>query len=266
VKTYYRVAMLFFCASLAAGPHRSEGGAWTIKRHHWQIFNTTTFSVASTAFGPRGRPSGPTKFRKYLLQNTIEYGLTDFLTLFATPDVVIASAQSGSAPAINDHGSSVEAGARILLSNRIGNLSLQSSYKAAGAFDLSDSNNQVPAREVELRLLYGTGFKVLGADGFADAQVAERWISRQRPNETPVDLTAGIWVRPDTMVMAQSFNIVSGGDAKPPFTYYRSHKVQLSLVERLTRHWLIQLGAFMSPAGQNALDERGISVVLWTQR
>jgi hypothetical protein len=28
----------------------------------------------------------------------------------------------------------------------------------------------------------------------------------------------------------------------------------------------LQLGAFVSPAGQNALDEKGLSLVLWTQR
>ena len=67
-------------------------------------------------------------------------------------------------------------------------------------------------------------------------------------------------------VGAEPGSIVSGGGAKPPFGYYRSHKVQLSLVERLSRHWLVQIGGFVSPAGQNALDEKGISVVLWTQR
>jgi hypothetical protein len=259
-------AIACFAAIWTLAPNEASAGAWTLKRHQWQTFNATTFSTASTSFTSSGRAPVLTKFRKYLVQNTLEYGLTDSITLFATPDFVVASAQSGSSTPIKARGTSVEAGARTLLSARIGELSLQSSYKAAGAFDLSNSNNQVPAQQIELRLLYGTSFKLFGADGFADGQVAERWISRQRPNETPIDLTAGLWFRRDTMLMAQSFNIVSGGGAKPPFGYYRSHKVQLSLVERLSRHWLVQIGGFVSPAGQNALDEKGISVVLWTQR
>ncbi len=84
-----------------------------------------------------------------------------------------------------------------------------------------------------------------------------RWIAHPRPNETPIDLTAGLWLTKGTMLMAQSFNIVSAGDARPPYAFYRSHKIELSIVERLSRHWLLQSGVFFSPAGQNALVEKG---------
>ena len=258
--------LIAFAAGLCVlASSRATGGAWTLKRHHWQTFNATTLSMANTSFASNGHGSAPAKFRKYLVQNTIEYGLTDGITLFTTPAYVVASSQTTSSRPINAHGSSLEAGARVLLFAHIGRLSLQSSYKAAGAFDLSNSINHEPARQTELRLLYGTNFKLFGRNGFADVQVAERWISRQRPRETPIDLTAGLWFRPDTMVMAQSFNIVSGGSAALPFTYYRAHKIQLSVVERLSQHWLLQVGGFLSPAGQNSLDEKGLSVVLWTQ-
>ena len=247
--------------------NESQGvaGAWTLKKHHWQTFNSTTLSMASQSYASNGHASTPTKFQKFLVQNTVEYGLTDNVTLFATPAYVVASVQTGSTPATNARTSSVEAGARFLLFAHIGKLSLQSSYKAAGAFDLSDSVNHDPARQIELRLLYGTNFKALGDDGFVDVQFAQRWINHQRPNETPIDLTAGLWLRQNTMVMVQSFNTISGGDAIAPFTYYRSHKVGLSLVERISRHWSLQLGGFLSPGGQNALDEKGLSLVLWTQ-
>lgn len=258
------VAALSACLFLLTDG-QGVAGAWTLKKHHWQTFNSMTLSVASQSYASNGRPSTPTKFQKFLVQNTVEYGLTDNVTLFATPAYVVASAQTGSTPETNARTSSVEAGARVLLFAHIGKLSLQSSYKAAGAFDLSDSVNHDPARQIELRLLYGTNFKVLGDDGFVDVQVAERWINHQRPNETPVDLTAGLWLRQNTMVMAQSFNTISGGDAIAPFTYYRSHKVGVSLVERISRHWSLQLGGYLSPAGQNALDEKGFSLVFWTQ-
>src|SRR6185437_13550221 len=95
-----------------------------------------------------------------------------------------------------------------------------------------------------------------GRNGFFDIQAAQRWIASPRPNETPIDLTAGLWLNKRWMVMLQSFNIVSAGDAKPPYTYYRSRKLELSLVQKLSRHWALQVGAFYSPAGQNALVER----------
>jgi hypothetical protein len=240
-------------------------GAWTLEKHHWQTFNATTLSTARAIFGSRARGSRAVKFRKILAQNTFEYGLNDKVTLFATPAYV--SVLSGPLPgkATRATGSSLEVGARILLFGRMGKLSLQSSYKAAGPFDLSDSSNQSAARQVEVRLLYGTSFKFGGDDGFFDFQAAQRWISRGRPDESVFDVTAGLWLRKDTMVMAQSFNVISSGNARPPFAYYRSHKVELSLVERISRHWSLQLGGYLSPAGQNALVEKGLSLVLWTQ-
>jgi hypothetical protein len=241
----------------------AHAGAWTLKRGHWQVFTATTQSSAGMSFDGHGRAVLPTSFNKLLVQNCIEYGLTDYLTLFATPDYVMAHVRSLAAQSVRN--SSFEGGARLLLDGRIGKLSLQGSYKTAGAFDLSVSANRASGRQVELRLLYGTGFKLFGRDGFIDVQAGQRWIAAPRPDETPVDLTIGLWITRNWMLMAQSFNIVSAGDARPPYTYYRSHKFELSLVQKLSRHWSMQIGAFTSPAGQNALVERGVQVSLWTQ-
>ncbi len=67
------------------------------------------------------------------------------------------------------------------------------------------------------------------------------------------------------MLVAQSFNINHDADAAPPCGYYRSHKLELSVVNKLSRHWSMQVGMFYSPAGQNALVQKGVSVSLWTQ-
>jgi hypothetical protein len=256
-------ATALLVALLACG--KCCAGAWTLKKHHWQTFNATTLSAAGSMFGSRGHASSVLKFRKFLAQNTFEYGLNDEVTAFATPAYVSVTSQILPGKLTKATGSSLEVGARILLLGRAGKLSLQGSYKAAGPFDLSDSSNQKPARQAEVRLLYGTGFKLAGDDGFFDGQAAQRWLNRGRPDETVLDLTAGLWFRKDTMIMAQSFNVISSGAAHPPFVSYRSHKVELSLVERISRHWSLQLGGYLSPAGQNALVEKGLSLVLWTQ-
>lgn len=260
-----RLALALALCSPGLTSNEAYAAAWTLQQHHWQVFNATTVSSASATFGANGRSSTPVRFQKFLTQNTLEYGLTDNVTLFATPAYVSAEVQTNAGKTTRASGSSVEAGARILLLSHIGKLSLQSSYKTAGPFDLSNSANQRAARQVELRLLYGNNFKLFGDDGFVDIQAAQRWINRGRPDETAIDLTAGIWLRRDTMVMGQSFNIVSAGSSLPPYAYYRSHKVQLSLVERISQHWSLQAGGFLSPFGQNALVEKGVSVVLWTQ-
>ncbi|HUO90508.1 MAG TPA: hypothetical protein VMU08_15135 [Rhizomicrobium sp.] len=254
------VLLLSICC--VAGAH---AGAWTLPRGHWQNFTAATTSQADRSFDSAGRARVPAKFNKLLLQNCYEYGLTNALTLFAIPAYVIADVRTPSSALMHVQNSSVEAGARLALLAHHGRLSMQVSYKTAGAFDLSVSANHDSGRQIEFRLLYGTSFELLGRDGFVDFQVAERWINHPRPNETPVDLTAGLWLRQDTMIMVQSFNIFSGGDAVMPYSYYRTHKLELSVVERLSQHWSLQTSVFYSPAGQNALVERGISVALWTQ-
>ena len=65
--------------------------------------------------------------------------------------------------------------------------------------------------------------------------------------------------------MLQNFNVIGGGNGQPPYGYFRSHKLEVSVVQRLTRHLLVQAGAFYSPLGQNALRERGVVLALWTQ-
>jgi hypothetical protein len=254
-------ALLFLLAT--APPARA--GAWTLPAGHWQSFSAATTSQASVSFASNGAATIPTRFKKTLLQNTFEYGLTNYLTLFVTPAYVVADVATGSSPLAHADNSSIEAGARAMLFARFGKLSLQGSYKTAGAFDLSVSANHASGSQIELRLLYGTGFQIAGHDGFFDAQVAQRWIDYPRPNETPIDISVGLWLTHNTMLMAQSFNIVSAGDAAPPYTYYRTHKFELSVVEKLSHHWSLQTGVFFSPAGQNALDEKGVSIVLWTQ-
>ncbi|HEY0302362.1 MAG TPA: hypothetical protein VGC36_13540, partial [Rhizomicrobium sp.] len=251
--------------ALAASATAAQGGAWTLKQGHWQLFSTVTQSQASVSFDAQGRGIVPTKFDKLLVQNTFEYGLTGAITLFATAGYADGTIRTPFVPLTKARDTSFEGGARLALYAKGGRLSLQTSYKAAGAFDLSTSAGGAAGRQVELRLLYGTGFKLFGRDGFADVQVAQRWIEAPRPNETPLDLTVGLWLNRKIMVMAQSFNTISAGDAAARYTYYRTHKFELSVVQKLSRHWSLQTGAFYSPAGQNALVEKGVIVSLWTQ-
>jgi len=258
------VAIALPLCLLSAG--NANAGAWTLREGHWQSFSAATASQADQSFASDGAARIPTKYSKTLIQNTFEYGLTNYLTLFATPAYVSASVATPTVPLTHAENTSVEVGARLMLSaHRFGKLSLQTSFKTAGAFDLSVSANHDSGRQIELRLLYGAGFEILDRDAFFDFQIAQRWISAPRPNETPIDVTAGVWITHGTMLMVQSFNIISAGDSRPPYGHYRIHKLEFSVVEQMSQHWFLQSGMFYSPAGQNALVERGVSVVLWTQ-
>src|SRR6202012_2390057 len=90
-------------------------------------------------------------------------------------------------------------------------LSVEGTLRTAGAFNFTVSaHSQAGGRDGGLRVLYGMPFKLDDRDGFLDVEVAERWLSAPRPDESVLDITAGWWLTPSWMLMLQSFNIVSG--------------------------------------------------------
>jgi hypothetical protein len=237
-------------------------GAWTLERGQLQIFSGLTLSRAARRFGDNAVPSQQVFFAKQRLQSWMEYGLSDAVTVFMAPEYVTTQYNSG-AGLTHSKDAALEAGLRVLLSSHIGMLSLQLSGKTAGAFDLSASGEA--GRQGELRLLYGTSFKLSHRDAFIDLQAAQRWIARPRPDESALDATAGLWFTADSLLMLQSFNTFAGADAAPPYQSYRLHKLQASLVQRLTPRWALQTGYFFAPCGRNVVQERGFVATVWFQ-
>jgi protein XagA len=240
----------------------ASAGAWTLDRGHLQIITGSTMSRATRRFDDNAAPSEKIAFDKLLAQSWMEYGLTDAVTLFAAPEYILANSGSSSG-VVHARTSSVEAGLRILLLSRIGMLSVQASGKTAGAFDMSVSAGGESGRQLELRLLYGKSFRLLRRDAFIDIEAAERWIKRPRPNEVTLDATAGLWVSRRYLLLLQSFNTFSDGAALPPYEVYRLHKLQLSLVQRITPRWSFQSGYFQALAGRNIVQERGFIATIW---
>jgi hypothetical protein len=242
------------------GASPAFAGAWTLPRGDFQLILGNWTNSASKSFDDHGSPSVAIGYKKFLLQAFAEYGLTDSITLFIQPEYAIA--QTGP-PLSQAKDSAFGGGVRYRITDKIGVLSVQAMLKTAGAFNLSVSSHDASGRQAELRLLYGTDFKFWHRDGFVDFEIAERLVSGAAPNETPIDITVGLRVLPKYLVMLQSFNVVAGNDAKPPYTYYRTHKIELSVVYDWSPRFSMQSGIFLSPFGQNALQERGIATALW---
>lgn len=199
----------------------ASGGAWTLPAGDTQIISGAIYSTATQTFNDSGG-TAPTLFRKILLQSYAEHGITDDFTLVFAPEYAIATEGGPGRPTIHADDFAVAGGLRYLLTDAIGMLSVQTSYKTAGAFDMSVSANRDSGREIEARMLYGANFELFARDWYADAEIAQRWIAGARPDETPVDLTLGLHWSDKLTFMAQSFNIIAAGDARPPYTYYRS--------------------------------------------
>ena len=242
---------------------QANAGAWTQAEDNTQTISTFTYSRAARSYDRSASPDIPIRYLKLLTQTYIEYGVRDWLTLTADPEYAKAESGPPGGPIEVANAFAIGAGARVRVMKDNGVFSLEGSYKSAGAFDTSVSVNQESARQFEFRALYGTNFDVLGMTAFADFEAAERFISGARPNETPIDISVGLHITPETMILAQSFNVISGGDSKPPYGYYRSHKLQLSIVQHLIDNTSVQIGAFISPAGQDALKEYGLSLAIW---
>ena len=240
----------------------AKAGAWTLPAGDTQVISGIVYSTATSSFDDSGG-AVPTLYRKILLQSYAERGITDDLTLVLAPEYAIATEGGPGRPTIHANDFAVKAGLRYLLEDTFGVLSIQASYKTAGAFDMSVSANNDSGHEIELRLLYGTNFRVFGKDGYVDAEIAQRWIGGARPDETPVDLTVGLHWSDKLTIMAQSFNIVAAGNGEPPYRYYRSHKLELGTLHRLWTGVYLENGAYFSPLGQNSLVERGVEASLW---
>lgn len=237
-------------------------GAWTLPAGDTQIISGAIYSTAAETFDDSGGAT-PTYFRKLLLQSYAEHGLMDDLTLVLAPEYAIATETTPKGTLVHASDFAVKGGLRYLLTDSIGIVSAQASYKTAGAFDMSVSANHDSGSEIEFRLLYGKNFTVFGREAYVDAEIAERWIAGARPNETPIDLTLGLHWSDKLTFMAQSFNIIAGGDSRLPYRYYRSHKVEFATLQRLWKGVYLESGAYFSPIGQNSLVERGVDASIW---
>jgi hypothetical protein len=261
---------LLLALAFAVLPAAARAAAWTLPRHHWEIISGAISSDATRSFDSGGDAAMPTRFQRLLVQNDIEWGFSDRLTLLVRTETAYAHTRNGTSAAVNAVDNAIEAGARFRLFQGLGILadddvlSLETTARTAGAFNFAYSANaNASGRDAGFRLLYGSGFRFLNKNGFVNLEAGYRWLSHPRPDQMPIDLTAGLWLDRRWMVMLQSFNLV-GGPATPPYVDFRTHKIEASTVVRLTHGLSLQAGAFFSPAGQNALDERGLCVSIWS--
>ncbi|HEY4113985.1 MAG TPA: hypothetical protein VGM17_07975 [Rhizomicrobium sp.] len=251
-------------AALASLPAPACAGAWTLPAGDTQAITGAILSNANATFGSSGHAT-PVLFRKLLVGSYVEHGILDDVTLIFAPEYATATEEGPNQPLIHVHDFALKAGVRVRLEDSFGVFSAEASFKTAGGFDMSVTTRNDSGKEAELRLLYGTNFTVFHRGGYIDLEVAERYITGARPSETPIDLTVGLKITKSITLMAQSFNIIADGEGKPPYRYYRSHKLEFGVLQRLWNGVYLQSGGFISPFGQNALVEHGADASLWVQ-
>ena len=257
---------LALIAAFAVQSSVAFAGAWTMPEGHAQMISSIFVSHAGHSFDDSGNASIGVDYSKYLSQLYIAYGAFDGITVLLEPEYAIARQGPEGGPDVSAKALAIGGGVQArVLDDDYGVLSVEALFKSAGAFDTNVSVNKEAGQQFEFRALYGTNFPVFDKTAFADFEVGERVIAGGRPNETPIDLTVGLHITDGLMVLAQNFNVIAGGDAELPYSYYRSHKIQLSAVQHLWGHASLQAGIFISPAGQNSLKEEGLTFSFWDE-
>jgi len=248
-------------------PVQARAAAWTQAAGSGQAIASLLYTDARHSFGGGGRAGTQVRFQRMLLQSDISYGWRDSVTFLVRSETAMVRLGSGSGAA-STVSNAIEAGGRARLGTGVLRdddvLAVEGTLRSAGAFNFSASaNGQTGGQGSGLRLLYATPYKLDECDGFLDVELGQRWLTPPRPDETLLDLTAGLWLTPAGMIMLQSFNLISA-PARIPYVRLRSHKIQASYVWRMSPRFSLQSGAYFSPAGTNALQESGLVVSLWT--
>jgi len=243
------------------------GAAWTLPDGDWQLTSGLIWSNADRSFDAHGNASWPELFQRLLLTTDIEYGWSNDLTFFVRSETAYVHLRDALTPATSAFDNALEVGARYRLLQSLAQdgdvLSVELSGRKAGAFNFAYSADaHAGGEDGGFRLLYGAGFQWRDFEGFYDIQAGYRFLSPPRPDQTVIDLTGGLWLDQNWLVMGQSFNLISSA-ATPPYRFFRMHKLEASAVWRMSPKISLQLGAFFSPAGINALDERGLQLSVW---
>jgi hypothetical protein len=250
--------------ALILAPAQALAGAWTLDANTGQIIVTATPSQATQAFdGSRNIESTP-RYTKFELQALLEYGLTDRFTFMLAPGfqhIDVAAPDSGSR---TGQGYTDIGGRYQFIKGNDWVFSGQMELRAPGTNQTAN-----PAAigytdpELDMRALFGKSFTVNGLASFIDLEIAQRFRFGDPPSEFRFDATFGIRTSPKWQFLLQSFNVISEGSGSSDlWTSYDYSKLQLSAVYSLTPALSIQVGAFTTFSGRNALQENGLVTAL----
>ncbi|PNG25968.1 hypothetical protein [Methylocella silvestris] len=252
--------ILFACALLLVTPRIVVAGAWLMPPGAGQIIAGTAFSGSARAFDAQGRLVPVPSYQKFELGAYVEYGLTDWATLVATPSY---DRISQPAPAVPYSGIGQSGlGARFGLYHTDALVfSAQGLLASPGA---SFNGNLQPHRaaSLDLRAMAGYNFTLGAAAAFLDAEAAYRLYAQAQPGEWKFDVTFGVRPIANWLVLMQSFGSLQPGQAEGfPQSWWE--KLQGSVVYDFNSVWSAQIGVFMTVAGKNTGRELGPVGAIW---
>ena len=251
---------LLWCLALSCP---ASASAWNRPAGEGLAIVDYTLGSGTDYFDGQGHLASARSYTKSELAAYVEYGATDSLMLIARPsldDVRIGAPDAGTYRglgngAVGAQWQALVYGPAVLAVQ--GTFSLPGSTSRANPAVIGNT-----AREGDLRVLGGVGLP-LPFRPFLDLQGSYRIRSGGGAAQWHGDATLGFYPTEKLLVLLQSFTTVptGPGDARLPSS--RATRLGVTGVYALTQTWALQLGAFTTVLGRNALRERGVTTGVW---
>ncbi len=268
-------AAIFFILVFTALPQAASGSAWDEAPGHGQIILTTSYLATSRSFDSNWNshlfPYNGT-FRQFQINAFLDLGLRRRWDLLANvPFPFLRSA--------NDYGSQESSGAgdiAVGLKYRLN--SLESPWAISAQvltqFPAYSATTSPPPgnhqEDIEARFLVGRGGKWLDTPVFWDAEVAYRYRTGAPADQFRADVTGGMNLTRNWMLMVQVFTITSMGNSSPVATTnpnaqsdFDLYKVQPCAVWRVAPRLRVQAGWTYAFAARNTSRDHTVLLALW---
>jgi hypothetical protein len=254
------IALAFF----GAWDFRALAGAWTPDQGHGEIIVATIFEQAAKAYDQTGRLVPTPLYRSAQANIYVAYGVTDWLAAIVRPGLQSSSVAAPANQRYTGLGDSEIAAQARVWRDETTVISVLAGARAPTSGGATNSWLQGPNRaEYDIRVLLGHNIGLLDRPGFVDFSAGFRLVGGSAPNEGHFDATLGLYVTPELLVLAQSFNTISGASNNPNTPQWAQYKAQLSLVYRFAPEWRAQAGFYVTLAGTNAYRENGALLGVW---
>jgi hypothetical protein len=239
----------------------AEAGAWPQTKGEGLYILTTLVDRADRSLDSQGKGDEDSYFYKDELSLFAEYGLTARFTLIGRLAWQTVRRQNGPDFDSAQGFSSSELGLRgVILDQDHSVVSFQALALIPGAGqNVSNQPLGDGDQAWEARLLWGRSwYDTL----FSDLQLAHRWRGEADLDEQRVDATLGWRPGSEWLVLVQSFSVWSAEAARAGAPEFNQHKFQVS-IGRTVRGVGYHIGGFITPAGQNTIDERAVFFSVW---
>jgi protein XagA len=259
--------------AIALGPalflahSNAYAGAFLEPAGEGEIITSATFSSSARAFDANGRLIPVSSYQKFELGTYIDYGLTDWLTIVASPS--IDHIKTAPAPGLTQSTTGIgdtAVGARLKIYQTEALIfSVQALLRPPLGLQTDPATRSLDQSHSvtgEIRGLAALSTTIWGYDAFADFEAGYRWNDTVTPNEWQADLTLGLHATPVFMILVQNFAAISDGRTPSNPSYYWD-KEQVSGVYAFSPSWSGQIGGFLTVAGRNAGRELGPVAALW---